>query len=67
MCPVFSFGSFRRLCCFTHKKVPELWYFRLYIRLLLKLDFEKSTSTSCIQVTSLFTKSNNLLENSLSF
>ncbi|OAT79707.1 hypothetical protein A6P54_16565 [Bacillus sp. MKU004] len=46
------------------RKYRNLGIFGLLIRLLFKLEFEKSTSTSTIQAASLFTQSNNLLENS---
>jgi hypothetical protein len=46
----------------VHIKIPELGYFRLVRQ--TELEFEKTASPSSIQVTSLFTASNNLLENS---
>jgi hypothetical protein len=45
------------------RKYRLLGIFELSVHLWFKLEFEKSTSTSYIQVPSLFTKSNNLLEN----
>ncbi len=47
------------------RKYRNLGIFELSVRLLLKIEFEKSTTTSCNKVISLLTKSDNLLENSL--